>query len=65
MKNTISNQQLKFLRENMALTDILNSVDIDSIEDHTVKVIYRTIHHSVEMLDQILRVNKENKAFNI
>ena len=63
--NKISNAKLKFLLENMHVMDALNSIDIEQIEDHTVKVIYRTIHHSVEMLDQILRVNNENKAFNI
>lgn len=63
--SNISNGKLKFLLENMQTLDALNSIDVESLEDHSVKVICRTIIHSVDTLNQLLAIQSQSEALNI
>lgn len=60
--NKISNAKLKFLLENMHVMDALNSIDIEQIEDHTVKVICRTIATSNEALNDLLIIKPNQQS---
>ena len=63
--SNISNGKLKFLLENMQTLDALNFIDVESLEDHSVKVICRTIIHSVDTLNQLLAIQSQSEALNI
>lgn len=63
--STISNGKLKFLLENMQTLDALSSIDVESLEDHSVKVICRTIMHSVDTLNHLLAIQTHSEALNI
>lgn len=47
----------KIMATNISIENVLDSIDIESIEDHTIKVICRTIKTSIEILKQHISEN--------
>jgi len=62
--NRIQNSYLRLLLQDNKIEDLLTSVNIEDIEDHTTKVICRTIAGSIEALTAHLDVNDEHQVSN-
>jgi hypothetical protein len=61
----IHNSYLKLLLQEQNLFSILNSIDIDTIEDGRTKIICRTIKYSMECLTEYLNSSDSDEAVKL
>lgn len=60
----IENSYLKLLLTDLNIIDVLRTLDIENISDHTTKVICRTIIGSVDALTEHLSSSEKQQASN-
>lgn len=63
-KNSVplDNAYLKLLLTDLSVYEVIDVIDIESIEDHTAKVIFRTIKGSVEAINEYLDVPQKEQV---
>lgn len=63
-KNSVAldNAYLRLLLSDLSVFEVIDVIDIESIEDHTAKVIFRTIKGSVEAINEYLEVPQKDQV---
>ncbi len=64
MNTKIDNSYIKLLLTDLNTIDVLRTINIEDIEDHTTKIICRTIMGSVEALSEHLNTPENQQASN-